>query len=132
MRYVDHQTQTDITSIAETDSCRHSRSEAFPGNDFTLDSPTEQPSFVESIPESMNGNSSVAETHYDLCAARGCSSPDPPHHMENQSNGNERLKDCSDDDNLETLGRKVSEIINANRLISPVDNGNCDDLLTHG
>ncbi|XP_043286954.1 mitogen-activated protein kinase kinase kinase 12 isoform X2 [Venturia canescens] len=131
LRYIDHETQTDITSIAETDSCRNSRTETFGGNEYNLDSPLEQQSYIESIAESMNGNSTLPETNYDLRnEAGGCSSPEPSHNTENQSNGNERLKDCSDDDHLETLGRKVSEILNANRLISPVDNGNCDDLIT--
>ncbi|KYN14668.1 Mitogen-activated protein kinase kinase kinase 12 [Trachymyrmex cornetzi] len=44
-----------------------------------------------------------------------------------RSSPHRERKDCSDDDNLETLGRKVSEIINANRLI--IDNGNGDDVI---
>lgn len=130
---IDHETQTDITSIAETDSCRNSRTETFGGNEYSLDSPVEQRSCVESIAESINGNLTLTETNYELRSgveAGVCSSPEPTRDAENQSNGNERLKDCSDDDHLETLGRKVSEILNANRLISPVDNGNCDDLVT--
>jgi len=66
----------------------------------------------------------LPETHYPMQTS-SCSSPE--HLNENNANGNERLKDCSDDDNLETLGRKVSEIINANRLI--IDNGNGDDVI---
>lgn len=78
--------------------------------------------------ECLNGNSVLSEAHYRMQSSL-CSSPEPSN--ENHANGNERLKDCSDDDNLETLGRKVSEIINANRLISPIDNGNCDDVIQH-
>jgi len=74
----------------------------------------------------LNGNPILPETHYPMQTS-SCSSPEPLN--ENNINGNERLKDCSDDDNLETLGRKVSEIINANRLIAPIDNGNDDDVI---
>lgn len=74
--------------------------------------------------ECLNGNSILPETHYPMQTS-SCSSPE--HLNENNANGNERLKDCSDDDNLETLGRKVSEIIIANRLI--IDNGNGDDVI---
>lgn len=74
--------------------------------------------------ECVNGNPILPETHYPMLIS-SCSSPEPS--SENNANGNERLKDCSDDDNLETLGRKVSEIIIANRLI--IDNGNGDDVI---
>lgn len=50
-----------------------------------------------------------------------------------KSHNNNRPRDCSDDDHLERLGRKVSEIINANRLLPPVDNGNCENIaILHG
>lgn len=83
-------------------------------------------SLNKSAAECLNGNSVLPESHYRI-ESSPCSSPEPSD--ENNSNGNERLKDCSDDDNLETLGRKVSEIINANRLISPIDNGNGEDVI---
>lgn len=83
-------------------------------------------SLNKSVTECLNGNPILPESHYRI-ESSPCSSPEPMD--ENNSNGNERLKDCSDDDNLETLGRKVSEIINANRLISPIDNGNGEGVL---
>lgn len=53
-----------------------------------------------------------------------CSSPEP--FNENRLNGNsERLRDCSDDDKLDTLDRNVHEMLNANGFVSsPIDNGN--------
>jgi len=81
-------------------------------------------SLNKQVAECLNGNPILPETHYPMQTS-SCSSPE--HLNENNANGNERLKDCSDDDNLETLGRKVSEIINANRLI--IDNGNDDDVI---
>ncbi|KAL9903369.1 mitogen-activated protein kinase kinase kinase 13 wallenda isoform 2-T2 [Glossina fuscipes fuscipes] len=55
-------------------------------------------------PTSPNGNSLPA-----------CSSPDQL--LDDFMNSNERLDDCcSDDENLENLGRKVIELINENRL----------------
>lgn len=83
-------------------------------------------SMAEHSIEYFNGNPILSDTHCKMQSS-SCSSPDPEH--ENNTNGNERLADCSDDDNLETLGRKVTEIINANRLISPMDNGNCDEVI---
>lgn len=83
-------------------------------------------SLNKQVAECLNGNPTLSEMHYKIQSSP-CSSPEPLN--ENNANGNERLKDCSDDDNLETLGRKVSEIINANRLISPIDNGNGEDVI---
>lgn len=68
-----------------------------------------------SMPELNNGNISDGDPLDD-----------------NTLNDNDRLRDCSDDDNLKSLGRKVSEIVNANRLVSNIDNGNGNDLIpTH-
>jgi mitogen-activated protein kinase kinase kinase 13 len=90
-------------------------------------STTSRHSFNKQVTELyLNGNPILPETHYPMQTS-SCSSPEPLN--QNNINGNERLKDCSDDDNLETLGRKVSEIINANRLIAPIDNGNDDDVI---
>ena len=122
-RFVDNQTQTDIMDINETDFSPI-------GHTVTISS-TEKlsiNSLNKQTSECLNGNSVLSEAHYRMQSSP-CSSPEPSN--ENHANGNERLKDCSDDDNLETLGRKVSEIINANRLISPIDNGNCDDVIQH-
>ncbi|XP_011299586.1 mitogen-activated protein kinase kinase kinase 13 isoform X2 [Fopius arisanus] len=109
LRYVDHQTQTDITSI----------SESIENLGIYCHSKGVQYSPPRSHPRSVNGNCMDV---VDKGIFEG---------IENRSNGNERIKD-SDDEHLETLERKVSEIINANRLLSPVDNGNCDDVTMHG
>ncbi|XP_014487102.1 PREDICTED: mitogen-activated protein kinase kinase kinase 12 isoform X1 [Dinoponera quadriceps] len=125
-RFVDNHTQTDIMDISETDhspvaNAAHSLAER-----CSLDGGVRRLSLNKSAAECLNGNPALPESHYRI-ESSPCSSPEPLD--ENNSNGNERLKDCSDDDNLETLGRKVSEIINANRLISPIDNGNGEDVL---
>jgi mitogen-activated protein kinase kinase kinase 13 len=81
-----------------------------------------------------NGNNATESQQYQhrrQSANSPCSSPEPLN--DNRLNGNsERLRDCSDDDHLETLGRKVNEILNANRLMSPMDNGNRCNVVTHG
>ncbi|XP_015607063.1 mitogen-activated protein kinase kinase kinase 12 isoform X2 [Cephus cinctus] len=122
VRYVDNQTQTDVMNISETDLSPVAHKES---NKFTLE-PSRKHSFTRTTNECLNGNPAASETHYRM-QSRSCSSPEPIS-SDNHLNGNERLKDCSDDDHLETLGRKVSEILNANRVISPIDNGNCDDV----
>lgn len=79
-------------------------------------------------PKHQNGNTIPSEAVYPIKSVI-CSSPELS--SDNTLNGNERLT-CSDDDNLETLGRKVSEILNANRLVSPMDNSNGNDpILPH-
>jgi len=122
---VDNHTQTDIMGISETDipvSNIISSPESISLN-------ASRHSFSKQIIECLNGNPILPETHYPMQTS-SCSSPEPMN--EHNTNGNERLKDCSDDDNLETLGRKVSEIINANRLIvSSMDNGNGDVIIPH-
>ncbi|XP_034946689.1 mitogen-activated protein kinase kinase kinase 13 [Chelonus insularis] len=110
IKYVDHQTQTDITSISDSiESIRNSFTKKIynsPTSERMLD-------FSDNVSEPINGNLTLNIANLYDAESR---------------NGNEQLRDCSDDDHLETLGRKVSEIINANRLISPVDNDNCNDL----
>ncbi|XP_012522511.1 mitogen-activated protein kinase kinase kinase 13 isoform X5 [Monomorium pharaonis] len=118
-RFVDSHTQTDITDINETD---HIPNVALSLSEKSLDL-IRRHSLNKQATECLNGNPILPETHYPI-HTNSCSSPEP---LNENSNGNERLKDCSDDDNLETLGRKVSEIINANRLI--IDNGNGDDII---
>lgn len=113
-----HISETDFSPITNTTAV--SSTEKLSVNSINKQSLSKQ------APECLNGNSILSEAHYRMQSSP-CSSPEPSN--ENHANGNERLKDCSDDDNLETLGRKVSEIINANRLISPIDNGNCDDVI---
>ncbi|XP_024874348.1 mitogen-activated protein kinase kinase kinase 13 isoform X6 [Temnothorax curvispinosus] len=122
-RLVDSHTQTDTADISESDhtsvaNIAHSLPEK-----SSLDL-VRRHSLHKQTTECLNGNPILPETHYPMQTS-SCSSPE--NLDENNSNGNERLRDCSDDDNLETLGRKVSEIINANRLI--IDNGNGDDVI---
>lgn len=67
-------------------------------------------------PTSPNGNGSM--TTSDLTFQDACSSPDQL--LDDVMNSNERLDRladcCSDNENLERLGRKVIELINENRL----------------
>lgn len=123
-KYVDSHTQTDIMGISETD---HIPANISSPENISLNA-TSRHSFSKQVMECLNGNPILSETHYPMQTS-SCSSPEP---MNEHNNGNERLRDCSDDDNLETLGRKVSEIINANRLIvSSMDNGNGDVIISH-
>lgn len=74
---------------------------------------------------SPNGN---VMSRSDITYQDACSSPDQLDDAD-AMNSNERLniRDCSDDDNLEQLGRKVSEFITENRLSiqsNHSDNGN--------
>ncbi|XP_066592561.1 mitogen-activated protein kinase kinase kinase 13 isoform X2 [Prorops nasuta] len=120
-RLVDNQTQTDDLDVNETDfTARRLRPTCISLEKCNKDA---NQIFSEPITECLNGNPVLIETHYKMHLDL-CSSPEPSN--ENYANGNERLKDCSDDDNLETLGRKVNEIINAKCLISPIDNGNSE------
>ncbi|XP_018311813.1 mitogen-activated protein kinase kinase kinase 13 isoform X3 [Mycetomoellerius zeteki] len=122
-RFVDSHTQTDILDINETDHIPIVNVALSLPEKSSLDL-VRRHSLNKQVTECLNGNPILPETHYPMQTS-SCSSPE--HLNENNANGNERLKDCSDDDNLETLGRKVSEIINANRLI--IDNGNGDDVI---
>ncbi|XP_011641942.1 mitogen-activated protein kinase kinase kinase 12 isoform X1 [Pogonomyrmex barbatus] len=122
-RFVDSHTQTDIMDINETDHTSVANIILSLPEKSSLDL-VRRHSLNKQATECLNGNPILPETHYPMQTS-SCSSPE--HLNENNTNGNERLKDCSDDDNLETLGRKVSEIINANRLI--IDNGNGDDVI---
>ncbi|XP_048515240.1 mitogen-activated protein kinase kinase kinase 12 isoform X1 [Athalia rosae] len=124
-RYVDSQTQTEVLDLSETDHSPVGQTGCVSVDKFALELSSRQSSSRRKS-ECLNGNTVTSETHYRMQSSP-CSSPEPPD--ENHTNGNERLRDCSDDDNLETLGRKVSEILNANRLISSIDNGNCDDVI---
>ncbi|KAL2751538.1 mitogen-activated protein kinase kinase kinase 13 isoform X1 [Vespula maculifrons] len=125
-RLVDNQTQTDLTDISGNvvSSIKNSMNSSITEKS-SIDG-IDARSMAEHSIEYFNGNPILSDTHCKMQSS-SCSSPDPEH--ENNTNGNERLADCSDDDNLETLGRKVTEIINANRLISPMDNGNCDEVI---
>ncbi|KAM0732731.1 Mitogen-activated protein kinase kinase kinase 12 [Formica fusca] len=123
VRFIDSHTQTDIMDISETDHTPLANIASFSPERSSLEAARKH-SLNKQATECVNGNPILPETHYPMLIS-SCSSPEPLN--ENNANGNERLKDCSDDDNLETLGRKVSEIIIANRLI--IDNGNGDDVV---
>ncbi|KAL0122800.1 hypothetical protein PUN28_007473 [Cardiocondyla obscurior] len=122
-RFVDTHTQTDVMDLSETDYTPITNMALSLPEKSSLDL-VRRHSLNKQMTECLNGNSILSDTHYPMQTS-SCSSPE--HLNENNANGNERLKDCSDDDNLETLGRKVSEIIIANRLI--IDNGNGDDVI---
>ncbi|XP_020299603.1 mitogen-activated protein kinase kinase kinase 13 isoform X2 [Pseudomyrmex gracilis] len=136
-KFIDNQTQTDVMDITETDhsltqptsanKCSANNTCSLSSEKTSLDALNKccLHSWNKQTTECLNGNP-IPETYYPMQIS-SCSSPEPLN--ENNANGNERLKDCSDDDNLETLGRKVSEIINANRLI--IDNGNGGDVISH-
>lgn len=84
-------------------------------------------------PSPNNGNATedtidVGEatmTNSDLTYHDACSSPEDQL-INDAMNSNERLdiRECSDDDNLERLGRKVTKFFNENRLSLQSDNGN--------
>ncbi|XP_023318841.1 mitogen-activated protein kinase kinase kinase 12 isoform X1 [Trichogramma pretiosum] len=119
-RLVDNQTQTEVPRSSENDSS----STADEKPDVRRSSFQERYVFEVSsnrlYPKSAfdNGNDTAGQIYQRR------SSPEPLD--DNRLNGNSEpgFKDCSDDDHLETLGRKVNEILNANRLMSPIDNGN--------
>ncbi|XP_049785230.1 mitogen-activated protein kinase kinase kinase 13 isoform X1 [Schistocerca cancellata] len=120
-RLVDSETQTDILmDVSETETspsaCLANRKMATM-TEMPKDSELRLPaldSTEERCPspgaESLNGNS----------CRQPCSSPEP--------NSNIRLTTCSDDDHLDTLDRKVSEIVSRNRVPSPT-NGNSESVL---
>lgn len=123
LKYVDHQTQTDITSINESiksiDLCCHSVSKGIQCS---------PPNFRSKCIKKNSHNVTdpgIYENRINLLL-----NLEPHKIRNNRSNGNGKLKD-SDDDNLENLERKVSKIINANRLLSPatVNNRNCENLV---
>lgn len=74
---------------------------------------------------SPNGNS--LETS-ELTFQDACSSPDQL--LDDVMNSNERL-DCSDNENLERLNRKVIELINENRLSIQSNNTNSETNTSH-
>lgn len=136
---MDNHTQTELP-VASTDTDSTVKSDSLPE---TQRNPSNQERYIFEVssnrlyPKSAldsqnNGNTSDAvQQYHNRLQSSPCSSPEPLN--ENRLNGNsERLRDCSDDDHLETLGRKVNEIMNANRLMSPIDNGNCCNVVSHG
>lgn len=120
LRLVDNETQTDILDLKQQEECNLS------SVNKRIDADNLNRLREENL-ESHNGNNVLTNNYH--VESSPCSSPEPT--SENRLNGNEQLRECSDDDHLETLGRKVSEILNANRHVSPVDNGNCNDIGPH-
>lgn len=86
-------------------------------------SPNNGNALVESI------DTADALTNSDITYHDACSSPDEQL-INDAMNSNERLdiRECSDDDNLERLGRKVTELLNENRLSLQSENGNSTTL----
>lgn len=120
LRLVDNETQTDILDLKQQEESNLS------SVNKRIDADNLNRLREENL-ESHNGNNVLTNNYH--VESSPCSSPEPT--SENRLNGNEQLRECSDDDHLETLGRKVSEILNANRHVSPVDNGNCNDIGPH-
>lgn len=99
----------------------------------------QQPERLDATTETANpnnGNALVestdtgdALTNSDLTYHDACSSPDEQL-INDAMNSNERLdiRECSDDDNLERLGRQVTELLNENRLSLQSENGNSTTL----
>ncbi|XP_011495720.1 PREDICTED: mitogen-activated protein kinase kinase kinase 13 [Ceratosolen solmsi marchali] len=139
-RLVDNQTQTEVPGTNETDSLpkdhqliqQHRRPSSLQDRYiFEVSSNRLYPKSTLDCQNNGNNAESQQYQHRRQSANSPCSSPEPLN--DNRLNGNsERLRDCSDDDHLETLGRKVNEILNANRLMSPMDNGNRCNVVTHG
>ena len=122
-RLVDNQTQTEVLCSTDFNTINDiQRTSRRPSNQeiYVFDQSSNR-----LYPKSAldNGNESDGQFYQRI------SSPEPVN--ENKLNGNsEPFRDCSDDDHLETLDRKVTEIINANRFMSPIDNGN--SITPHG
>lgn len=154
VKLVDNETQTDAMDISETDASpspfcasrelSFSLKAAAAAVAATTTAPTESrvPNYGETVkqiaepqrpsdlnvrqqsPSSPNGNSNEMSTS-DITYQDACSSS-PDQFLDDAMNSNERLdfRDCSDDDNLERLGRKVSELITKQSTTLVGENGN--------
>ncbi|XP_058790760.1 mitogen-activated protein kinase kinase kinase 13 isoform X2 [Phymastichus coffea] len=138
-RLVDNQTQTELPVSTDTDSTIKNESQpeiqrrSLNHERYIFEVSSNRLYPKSSLDSQNNGNTTdmAIQQYHNRLHSSPCSSPEPLN--ENRLNGNsERLRDCSDDDHLETLGRKVNEILNANRLMSPIDNGNCCSVVSHG
>lgn len=129
--FVDGETQTEMMDISETDT---SPNPYFAGRQFNVTvsqagivKEVEERKVIDTSPgtESLNGNSlKCDEVELRL-------RPDPS--LDSEPNSNLRLSIReSDDEHLESLGRKVNEILNGNRASAPpaiettANNGNPD------
>ncbi|XP_059609188.1 mitogen-activated protein kinase kinase kinase 13-A isoform X2 [Phlebotomus argentipes] len=108
VRLVDTETQTDAMDISETDGS--------PSPFLSMREELQRPRHVAAVAPlqaakgeltSPNGNSMSTS---DITYQDACSSPDL---LDDAMNSNERLeiRECSDDDHLEMLGRKVTQLI---------------------
>lgn len=94
-----------------------------------MQSSQENANIQEPSPTSPNGNTMSTS---DITYHDACSSPDL---IDDAMNSNERLeiRECSDDDHLESLGRKVNNFLTENRLSirsNHSDNGNLNNIDT--
>lgn len=142
VQLVERQTQTDAMDVSETDispSAEHPNVDVPPPNHRQLPLQLQrvqqlaavmaqakvQASSPASVASPSNGNSL---SNSELTYQDACSSPDQL--IDDVMNSNERLDItdcCSDNENLERLGRKVIEFINENRLSiqsNTTENGN--------
>ncbi|XP_055685765.1 mitogen-activated protein kinase kinase kinase 13-A isoform X2 [Lutzomyia longipalpis] len=119
VRFVDTETQTDAMDISETDGS--------PSPFLSMRDEHQRPRHVAAVAplqaSSRRASGSDQPTHHGLTSPNGnsmstsdityqdaCSSPDL---LDDAMNSNERLeiRECSDDDHLEILGRKVTQLI---------------------
>ncbi|XP_014209041.1 mitogen-activated protein kinase kinase kinase 12 isoform X2 [Copidosoma floridanum] len=143
-RLVDNQTQTEMAiDSTETDSTYRDE-QPLPQQQSQLQQrrPSVQEKYIFEVssnrlypkaaldcPNNGNNPEPIQLYHRRLQPTKSpCSSPE----LLNDNGNSERLKDCSDDDNLDTLDRKVNEMLNANGLVSPIDNGNSCGIVSHG
>ncbi|XP_069700735.1 mitogen-activated protein kinase kinase kinase 13-B isoform X3 [Periplaneta americana] len=132
---VDGETQTEMMDVSETDA---SPNPLFASRQFQIPVPqpddvkeAEEHKVVDTSPgtESLNGNSLNTED-VELRLR-----PDPSDDSEPNSNLRLSIRE-SDDEHLESLGRKVNEILNGNRASAPpaiesnTRNGNPDDVIS--
>ncbi|PSN48755.1 hypothetical protein C0J52_08925 [Blattella germanica] len=132
---VDGETQTEMMDISETDASPNPHFAARQFNVTVSQSGTvkevAEHNVVDKSPgtESLNGNSLQCDD-VELRLR-----PDPSDDSEPNCNLRLSIRE-SDDEHLETLGRKVSEILNGNRASAPpavettVNNGNPDDVIS--
>lgn len=148
VKLVDTETQTDLMDISadctpsghapsELSICLDRSRSVSPSTKFSRNKSTRNYHKTEqqemSINSPNNGNAvedttdagEAVMTNSDLTYHDACSSPDEQL-INDAMNSNERLdiRECSDDDNLERLGRKVTKFFNENRLSLQSDNGN--------
>lgn len=124
VRLVDTETQTDAMDISETDGS--------PSPFLSMREEHQRPRHVAAVAPLQSSENMVAtrttsggehQAHHELTSPNGnsmstsdityqdaCSSPDL---LDDAMNSNERLeiRECSDDDHLEILGRKVTQLI---------------------